>query len=343
MMPPLTVAMDLNAALRRCLRQDNRVYLLGEDLLDPYGGAFKVMKGLSTEFPDRVFPTPICEASIVGVAVGAALRGLLPVAEIMFGDFILLAADQLVNHAAKFAGMYNGQVHTPVVVRTPMGGGRGYGPTHSQTLEKHLLGVPGLRVVAVSHFVSPGSLLECAILVDPMPVLFIENKLLYTRPVWTPEGGNGLWVEVLAPPEGSLYPWACVRNYDPAGAQPDITVVTYGGMSWPLESALKQLAEEEIRVEAFLPAEISRAVWPEIEASCRVTGRLVVAEEGAGAFGWGASFMGILASRIGGEKPVRMLSVHAAESIIPSARGMEQDMLPSDRSIVQAILKGVGS
>ena len=150
---------SLNNALRLALAQDERVYLLGEDLLSPYGGAFKVARGLSDEFPGRVLTTPISEAGFTGLAVGMALGGLRPVVEIMFGDFITLAADQLINHAAKFAWMYNGNegepgrllAGAPLVLRTPMGGRRGYGPTHSQTLEKHFLGVPGLRVLAPSR------------------------------------------------------------------------------------------------------------------------------------------------------------------------------------------------
>src|SRR5512140_2514782 len=136
-----TVLERLNTGLHRAMETDERVYLLGEDLLDPYGGAFKVVKGLSTKYPTRVLTTPISEASIVGVATGMALRGLRPVAEIMFGDFVTLIADQVVNHAAKFRWMYNDNVRLPMVVRVPMGGRRGYGPTHSQSLEKMFLGV----------------------------------------------------------------------------------------------------------------------------------------------------------------------------------------------------------
>ncbi len=139
-----TVLASLNSALRQALTQDERVLLLGEDILDPYGGAFKVTRGLSEAFPERVLTTPISEAGFTGVATGMALRGLRPVVEIMFGDFVTLIADQLINHAAKFRWMYNDQVSVPLVVRTPMGGRRGYGPTHSQTLEKLFLGVPGL-------------------------------------------------------------------------------------------------------------------------------------------------------------------------------------------------------
>jgi pyruvate/2-oxoglutarate/acetoin dehydrogenase E1 component len=113
-----------------------------------------------------------------------ALRGLRPVVEIMFGDFLTLAADQLINHAAKFRWMYNDQVCVPMVIRTPMGGRRGYGPTHSQSLEKHFLGVPGLRVIAPTLFGDPGALLATAILEDDDPVLFIEHKLLYPLTVY---------------------------------------------------------------------------------------------------------------------------------------------------------------
>jgi pyruvate/2-oxoglutarate/acetoin dehydrogenase E1 component len=161
------------------MENDASVYVLGEDILDPYGGAFKVTRGLSTKFPGRVLTTPISEAAIIGVANGMALRGLRPVAEIMFGDFLTLSADQLVNHAAKFRWMYNNNVHVPLVVRTPMGGRRGYGPTHSQSLEKMFLGTPGMKVVAPNTLGNPGQLLEEAIR-DEDPVLFVEHKLLYT-------------------------------------------------------------------------------------------------------------------------------------------------------------------
>jgi pyruvate/2-oxoglutarate/acetoin dehydrogenase E1 component len=184
-----SVLESLNSALHQAFTDHKNVYLLGEDILDPYGGAFKVTRGLSTSFPDRVLTTPISEAGFVGVAAGMALRGMRPVVEIMFGDFITLIADQLINHIAKFRWMYNNQVCLPLVIRTPMGGRRGYGPTHSQTLEKLLLGVPGLQVVAPAALSlldgsgSPGALLYQSILDNNDPLVFIENKLQYLLPV----------------------------------------------------------------------------------------------------------------------------------------------------------------
>ncbi|MCU0488338.1 MAG: thiamine pyrophosphate-dependent enzyme, partial [Anaerolineales bacterium] len=192
-----TMLESLNHGLRHAFEADPRVVLLGEDILDPYGGAFKVSRGLSTAFPERTWSTPISEAGITGLAAGLALRGLRPVVEIMFGDFLTLTADQVINHIAKFSWMYSGgkaqedQVSVPMVIRTPMGGRRGYGPTHSQTLEKIFLGIPGLRIVAPSGLTTnqldnPGGLLSQAILDDPLPVLFIENKLQYLLPLRSP-------------------------------------------------------------------------------------------------------------------------------------------------------------
>ena len=171
---------ELNSALHELFERRDDVYLIGEDLLDPYGGAFKVSQGLSTRWPSRVITTPISEASLVGVTAGMAIRGLRPILEIMFGDFIALGYDQIVNGVSKFREMYDDQVEVPLVVRLPMGGGRGYGPTHSQSLEKTLIGVPNVAVVAMSEFHNVGGLLTAAV-EDAEPVFFVENKLMYGR------------------------------------------------------------------------------------------------------------------------------------------------------------------
>src|SRR5918995_6225884 len=146
---------QLNKALHQVLADDPRVVLLGEDIADPYGGAFKVTRGLTTAFPERVLTTPVSEAAMVGVAAGLAMSGYRPIVEIMFGDFVTLAFDQIVNHITKYPAMYAGKVTCPVIVRVPSGGHRGYGPTHSQSLEKHFMGVPHLTVAAASPFHDP--------------------------------------------------------------------------------------------------------------------------------------------------------------------------------------------
>src|SRR5262245_1946228 len=222
-----TVLDSLNGALHDLMASDPRVTVIGEDVLDPYGGAFKVTRGLSTAHPDRVFTTPISEAAIVGVASGMALRGLRPIAEIMFGDFLFLAADQIVNHAAKFRWMYNDQVRVPLVIRTPMGGRRGYGPTHSQSIEKHFMGVPGLWMVAPSVLTSPGDLLKQATLEGDDPVIFIESKTCYGRPLLNDVDVAGMRATTIVTPE-SPFP---TRHLAPGGAgTADAILWTYGGM-----------------------------------------------------------------------------------------------------------------
>ena len=227
---------SLRQALHQAMTESEKVVVLGEDILDPYGGAFKVTQGLSTDFPDRTLTTPICEASIAGMAVGMALRGLRPVAEIMFGDFITLIADQLVNHAAKYGAMYGDQVTVPLVIRTAVGAGRGYGPTHSQSLERLFLGIPHLKVIAPSHAHDPGALLQAAI-ADDEPVLFLEHKLLYPQKLHA----EVLYVESTHTKDH--YPTAILRNYRPP-TRPDVTIMAYGGMSRLLVPVLARLADE---------------------------------------------------------------------------------------------------
>ena len=335
-MGQLTVARDLGDTLRRCLNLDPRVFVIGEDILDPYGGAFKVTAGLSTDFPTRILTTPISEAGIVGVGIGAALRGLLPVVELMFGDFITLAFDQLVNHAAKFPGMYDGKATAPLVVRTPMGAGRGYGPTHSQSLEKHILGVPGLRVVAPNHYLSPGHLLEQAILRDTMPVVFIEHKLMYPLPVGA-KLAEGLHLMPIN--QEDRYPLVRARNYEGEDIQPDLTLITYGAMAIHLELALPRLAQEEIWVEAMLPTELSRTSYPDIETSCCRSGRVLVVEEGSGEFGWADGIVSRLATTVSRKQPLQMQTLHPDASVIPCAKSMESSMLIGADCIVDTVLQ----
>ena len=318
---------ELNRALAEALAEDRRVFVMGEDIVDPYGGAFKVTKGLSTRFPDRILSTPISEACIVGMGTGMAMRGLLPVVEIMFGDFITIAADQIINHAAKFRQMYNGQVTVPLVIRTPMGGGRGYGPTHSQCLEKLFLGIPGLKVVAPSLFHDVAPLLKKAILEEPDPVLFIEHKLLYPLELITSDGT--LTVETFADDAG--FPVGGVRNFD--GSRPDLTIISYGGTSLPLSRVLRRMHAEEIRISAFFPSLISAPLAPAVFDSIRRSKRALIIEEGAGGFGWGAELSAQIYEAVGNslEKPVKRMT--ARDGIVPAARELEYRSLPQVENI----------
>lgn len=178
-MKEITVVEALNEALREEMRRDENVVLLGEDIGKYWQGAFKVTRGLEEEFgPERVRDTPISENAIIGCAVGAAMTGLRPVAEIMFGDLVALAMDQICNQAAKLRYMSGGQVKVPIVVRTPFGAGGSYASHHSQSLEAWFTHVPGLIVVQPSNAYDAKGLLKSAIR-DDNPVIFCEHKFVY--------------------------------------------------------------------------------------------------------------------------------------------------------------------
>jgi len=324
-----TVLDRLNFALHHAMETDERVTILGEDILDPYGGAFKVTRGLSTKFPMRVLTTPISEAAIVGVANGMALRGLRPVVEIMFGDFITLIADQLVNHASKFRWMYNDQVRVPVVVRAPMGGRRGYGPTHSQSLEKMFLGVPGLKVVAPNSLGDPAELLAAAI-ADDDPVLFVEHKLLYTRPLLEP--GKGDLIEFQVEKTGDAYPAFMLRPADSAR----LTIACYGyNFEYARAAALDLLMEHEIFVEIVLFSQLSPFDLEPVFSSLARTRKLLTVEEGTLSLGWGAEVAARAVERMDG---LRIRRVAALDLPVANAKSLEDAILPSVQDIINAAL-----
>jgi pyruvate/2-oxoglutarate/acetoin dehydrogenase E1 component len=330
----MTTVLDrLNFALHQAMENNERVYVLGEDILDPYGGAFKVTRGLSTKFPGRVLTTPISEAAIAGVASGMAMRGLRPVAEIMFGDFTTLIADQLVNHASKFRWMYNDQVRVPIVVRTPMGGRRGYGPTHSQSVEKMFLGVPGLKVVAPNTLGDPADLLAAAIAEDD-PVLFIEHKLLYTRPLVEP--GKGDLIDFHVQKTGSVYPAFTLL---PA-VSTQITIASYGyNFELVRAAALDLMMEHEIFVEIVLFSQLSPFDLETLFLSLGRTRNLLTVEEGTLSLGWGAEVVARSVEKLNG---LHVRRVAALDLPIANAKNLEDSILPSVQGIVNAALELVG-
>lgn len=322
---PGTFAQAVRQALADAMQDDERIVLLGEDVRDPYGGAFKITAGLSTRFDDRVRNVPISEAAVVGIGNGLALAGRRPIVEIMFGDFLMLAADQILNHAAKFAWMYNDQVRVPLLVRTPMGGYRGYGPTHSQSLEKHLLGVPGTWVLALHRRYCPYRLYRTLLAEIDRPTLVIENKQLYTEraDAAVPEGwelrtGRGSFPTVTLSPH-------------PA---PDLTLLTYGGMVGRAESAMLHLKqEEELAGELVVPTCLYPLDVEPLLESVRRTGRLLVVEEAQGFAGFGSEILARLLEnpRTGSIQAARAC---AAPTPIPASRPAEEATLPGVKDIV---------
>lgn len=329
---PERVVARIYLALREQMAADERTFLLGEDIEGPYGGAFKVTKDLSLLFPGRVRNTPISEAAVVGIANGLALAGMRPVCEIMFGDFLTLAADQFINHAAKFRWMYNDQVTVPMVVRTPMGGKRGYGATHSQCLEKHFLGVPGTVVLALHNRYDPHELYRRLFAEIDCPVLMIENKLLYGEYV-THRTIEGFWCEH----SEERFPTTRIR----CSAEPDITIVCYGGCLPEVEIALDRLFEQyEIVAEAICPTQIYPLDMAPILESARASGRLLVVEEGQGFCGFGAEVLArVCETRLG--RPVAAERLSAAPHPLPCCKPAELECLPGADLIVERAVRMV--
>lgn len=324
------VVAELNRALHELFAGDERVRLLGEDVVDPYGGPFKVTSGLSSQFPDRVIATPISEGGIVGVGAGLALCGDPTIVEIMFGDFVLLGLDQLVNFAAKSVSMYGAPVPMPLLLRCPVGGGRGYGPTHSQSPHKHLIGVPDLALYELSPFHDPAALLAEAIGRGAPAVLF-EDKLLYGSRLIRP--GDGLAVRHL----GGAAGWAHV----PSGDAPRWCVVATGGAARRAVDAARRLAEGGgPAVDVLVPGRLYPLDLEPVHDLLTRARRVAVVEEGTEHGGWADHVAALLQERLWRDLDGPVLRVGSAESIIPAARHLEDRVLLSADRIVAALRDG---
>ena len=323
----INVRSALNGALREMLLKNSDVIVLGEDLHDPYGGAFKVTTGLSTEFPGRVISTPISEAGIVGSAIGLSLAGFRPVVEIMFADFVTLAMDQICNHAVKFPGMFDG-VSVPLVIRTPSGGRRGYGPTHSQSPENLMAAVPGLTVLFPSPRHDSGQLLTRATIDWPYPTLFFEHKLLYGA--MQDSAGYTALPSNAADPGATLFP-----TLSRGRADADLTIVAYGGMLPVVEKVALELKDEEIEVQIIAPSLLSPLPRHTLLAALSACNRIAIVEETH----LGAGFASELAATLleNGYRG-RLRRIATPPVPIPAARSLESQVIPGERDIIEALI-----
>jgi acetoin:2,6-dichlorophenolindophenol oxidoreductase subunit beta len=331
-------ARALGEALRSALEDDPRVVVLGEDIADPYGGAFKVTKGLTTDFPDRVRSTPISESAMTGVCAGLAMHGYRPILEIMFGDFVSLTFDQVANHIAKYPAMYDRKVTCPVIIRTPSGGGRGYGPTHSQSLEKHFLGIPHLRVVAASVHHDPVRVFQ-ALLAQEDPVLYVEHKLLYPMHVGS-VGDEGVLMVGEDRGDDALLPTVTVSAVP--RDECTLTVAAYGYTAVLAARAIERLAlDDEIFAELVVPADLAPVDWAPIVSSVEATGALLTVEEGTAGWSWGTELAAHIGRACFGQLRRAPEVLTSAADIIPSARKLEDRMLVDVSAIEQAIREAV--
>jgi 2-oxoisovalerate dehydrogenase E1 component len=311
----------INLFFDESISKDKSIVFIGEDVLSPYGGAFKVAKGLSEKYPENVISTPISEQAITGLANGLALGGFRPYLEIMFGDFITLAMDQIVNHASKFYHMYNKQVHCPIVIRTPMGGGRGYGPTHSQTLDKILVGIDNVSVIALNSFIDPKLIYHGIHDNEKNPVLVIENKVDYGRFV-----GNQKIEFFNIKRSLDVYP---IVKCSPVSGSPSLTLVTYGGISVDAMNQLHEIFKlTDLIPELIVLSKISPLDISPVLDSVKITKRIVTVEEGSKGFGIGAEIISQVNEALG-SSVILSKRIGAKPVPIPSARSTEDWVLPN--------------
>lgn len=317
----------LQSGLREALN-DPDVYFLGEDIQEPYGGAFKVSKGLSAEYPNQVLPTPMSEQGFTGMGIGMALGGLKVIVEIMFGDFITLCADQMINHASKFVGLYDKHLH--FVLRTPMGGYRGYGATHSQSIEKLLVGYPDISIVSPSILNDPGALLQKALNYGK-PILFAENKLDYTRYMLEEtEAANDLSISY----SDSRFPYAKVQIADEPESR--YLVLAYGGLIADLlQLQIALYMNEEISVHIASPSLVYPIDLSLVEQASGYE-NVIIVEEGYAGGNWSSEIAKEILSQ-GFQGRLKIFS--ARLKTIGASEPLENATLPSMDDIMNYIVE----
>ena len=320
-MAELTYREAVAAGIAQEMRRDDRVVFLGEDVAAA-GGVFKATVGLLDEFgPVRVRDTPISEQAILGAAMGAAMTGLRPIAEIMFSDFLAVCWDLVANEIAKSRYMTNGQLECPLVIRTANGGGSRFGAQHSQSVENWAMAVPGIKVVAPSNAADVKGLLAAAVR-DPDPVLFFEHKSLYATKGEVPDDDH---VDALGTAK-------VLRQGD------DVTIVALAAMVPRAVAAAEILAAEHgisatvVDVRSLVPLD-TQTILSEVVR----TGRLVTVEENPRLCGWGAEIASIVADECFYDLDGPLIRITTPHIPLPSADHLEDLAMPSVTRIVETI------
>jgi pyruvate/2-oxoglutarate/acetoin dehydrogenase E1 component len=318
----LSYAQAVAEALNEEMTRDPDVFLMGEDI-GRFGNIYGATRGLLEAFgKERVRDTPISEAAIVGAAVGASLLGMRPVVEIMYMDFMTIAADQIVNHAAKFRYMFGGSVELPLVIRTQGGTGTSNAAQHSQSLESWFMHTPGLHVVMPSTPYDAKGLLKASIREDN-PVIFIEHKLLYKT--WGP-----------VPEEEYLIP---LGQADVKREGKDITVVATSLMVQRALGAAEEVEKEGGSVEVIDPRTLSPLDEETILNSARKTGKVIVVHEACKTCGIGAEIAARIMEKAFDYMDAPVVRLGGLDIPVPYARNLEEASVPSQEQIVQAIRK----
>ena len=330
----IVLVKELNHIFKCLMDKYKKIYMIGEDISDPYGGAFKVTKGLSKKYPERIISTPISEAGIVGLSNGMALRGILPITEIMFGDFTTLIMDQIVNHATKFNRMYANHVRCPIIIRTPMGGYRGYGPTHSQSLESLFFSIPDL-IITACDLINDQELIWNRMIKIKSPCLYIENKSIYGEKIKIQK--NGMIEQFYVKNSPGYFPTSYLK-ITKFKENTDVAIITYGGMvQLAMNVAIELYVQEEIVALIVVPSQISPLPTDDILESIKYSSKIIVLEEGIERNGWGAEIGASLLER--SIKNISFRRCSSKNTVIPNARDLEIEILPNERNCYNTILE----
>ncbi|HUC22342.1 MAG TPA: 2-oxo acid dehydrogenase subunit E2 [Streptosporangiaceae bacterium] len=329
------VVENLNRALHDLFEHDERMYILGQDLADPYGGAFGVTKGLSTRYPGRVISTPISETAMVGAANGLALCGNRVIVELMFADFAALAFDQLINFAAKTVDIYGKRRPMAVLLRCPVGGNRGYGPTHSQSLQKHFIGVPNLSLYELSPFHDAKRLLD-KIFQESQPAILFEPKVVYSQRIFSAGNFNGI-LEYERRDGG----WAHISSERGPGRV--VALLVPGGLADRAIAAARSLAlEDGVQPHVLIPEQIyplDLRPIADVLAGAMVIG---VAEESTPGGTWGTEVAARIQAILPEPPEHPILLINSRDSVIPAAPHLERQVLVQAGTITAAVRSILG-
>jgi pyruvate dehydrogenase E1 component beta subunit len=318
-MPKISMRDAIHDALHEEMARDETIYILGEDVI-AHGGPYAITRGIAEKFPGRIRQTPISEAGIVGTAVGSALCGMRPVAEIMYVDFITCAMDEVVNQMAKVRYMFGGQTDVPVVLRLPSGSARLIAAQHSQSLEAWFTHVPGLQVAVPSTAYDAKGLMKSA-LRGRDPVMFIEYKRLYTDEGEVPEGDYTI-------PFGQA---------DVKRPGRDATIVATGPMVGKALEAAQTLSQEGIEVEVVDPRTLVPLDKATIFASVEKTNRVIVTDEEVRRGGSSAELASLIAEECFDALDAPVKRVAAADVPMPFSPELEKLVLPKAEDLVAAV------
>ena len=320
---------QINQYFNQAINENDRVIIIGEDIKDPYGGAFKVTKGLSTAFQRNVISTPISEAGIVGMGIGMSLLGYIPFVEIMFGDFISYSFDQVITNASKFFFMYNKQVSVPLTIRTPMGGGRGYGPTHSQSIEKFFNGINNIQIVALNTLINSNHILK-SIEKNNHTTILIENKLDYGRLT------NKLPKTVNYNFSKSLTEYPIIIG-SPDNLETEISIITYGGAVHVLLESIDEIFYEfEVLPKIVVLTKLYPLPIKIIESSVNDSKIVLTLEESNIEGGIGSEIIASLAE-LKSMSDKKFKRIGSRNVPIPSAKLLEEKILINSKDIIDGL------